>query len=389
MRLSKNNILNEKKVVFLSSFSYPSTFAHPTHGLHTARGFSKILGEKFIFVVNYVEDKKILEGINFYESFPKLGKLLTKLHLRTPAYFFWTTFFLIPFLKGRKRKVWFFLNDPRLASITIILKSIFNLGIIFESHGFYNRFYRFVIFNFADKFVFVTNGLRTKINNLHKNTRSKSVVLSNAVDIDRFNNVVDDKSVLRKQLSLPEEKIIVGYVGRLKPLGLEKGAKNLISALQYLPEKYILCCVGGSGDEIIEYSVIAKDKKLESRVIFIPYVDTDLVPVYCKSFDVLAYVPPGDNVFFEEETSPMKLFEYMASKRPIIVSDINTTREILDESCAFFVSSIPTDKEIADVIVEITSNQVVLAEKIQESFKRVSLNTWVNRAKNIDIFLES
>jgi glycosyltransferase involved in cell wall biosynthesis len=85
-------------------------------------------------------------------------------------------------------------------------------------------------------------------------------------------------------------------------------------------------------------------------------------------------------------TSPMKLFEYMASGIPIVASDLPSIREILNESNSVLVDpDIP--KSIINGIIEVITNKS-LANKISEqSFLDVENYTWSKRAINILEFI--
>ncbi len=179
--------------------------------------------------------------------------------------------------------------------------------------------------------------------------QNKALLLPNAVDTQAFAAVPDDKIMLRKKLGLPDTKILVGYVGRFEPLGNDKGLHLMIDAVKDLPDNVIVLLVGGAKAEITQYAAYAASKGLKDRIVLVPYVTSGLVAEYEKACDVLAYVPSARNAFFEKETSPMKLFEYMAARRPIIVSDSPAMREILDDASALFVEPGSAEQFVAAV----------------------------------------
>jgi len=83
----------------------------------------------------------------------------------------------------------------------------------------------------------------------------------------------------------------------------------------------------------------------------------------------------------------MKLFEYMASKRPIVATDIPSIREILNKTNAFIVS--PDDPEaMAKGIIEAVQNDTKNKKIIQEAYSDVELHTCSKRAKRTLGFLE-
>src|ERR1700733_775808 len=151
-------------------------------------------------------------------------------------------------------------------------------------------------------------------------SKQKILVVPNAVDIESF-STSNSKKEARKKLGLAQEEYIFGYVGGLKTMGMEKGVATAILALQFLPQnfKFYVIGVDSFGDVerykthvLKEYSVT---QNLLDRVIFagqIPHTD---VPLHISACDlVIAPFPKNDH--YSYYMSPMKIFEYMASKRP-------------------------------------------------------------------------
>ena len=67
------------------------------------------------------------------------------------------------------------------------------------------------------------------------------------------------------------------------------------------------------------------------------------MPYWLKSADVLVLPNKKGEKISERYTSPLKLFEYMASGRPMIVSDLSSLREIVSAETAMFVE--PNDPQ--------------------------------------------
>ena len=87
----------------------------------------------------------------------------------------------------------------------------------------------------------------------------------------------------------------------------------------------------------------------------------------------------------EKHTSPLKLFEYMASGRPIVASDLLSLREILTEQEAIFFK--PDDPlDLALKIKEILVNQSLAEQISQNAREKVQNYTWQNRAHRALIF---
>ena len=85
--------------------------------------------------------------------------------------------------------------------------------------------------------------------------------------------------------------------------------------------------------------------------------------------------------------SPLKLFEYMASKRAIIISDLPALREVIDEKSAILVSADNIedwDRELKSLV----KDEIRYIKLIENSYK-VFLNNYTIkiRVKNINNFI--
>jgi glycosyltransferase involved in cell wall biosynthesis len=91
------------------------------------------------------------------------------------------------------------------------------------------------------------------------------------------------------------------------------------------------------------------------------------------------------NIVSEKYTSPMKLFEYMASGIPIVASDLPSLKEILDDSNAVF--AVPNDPRSFAENIKRVLNDIMLAQRISSKAKQDVLKySWRERASSIHSF---
>jgi len=212
----------------------------------------------------------------------------------------------------------------------------------------------------------------------------KILVASDGVDIKMF-DVRCSKSETRKELNLPLDKKIVGYVGRLETMEKEKGIDVLIKAFKILKEslnEVLLCCVGGPQNRIKDYLDLSQKTGLEEKdIVFVDQVKQKLIPKYLKSFDVLAMPFPYSR-HYAFYASPLKLFEYMASGRPIVASDLPSIREILNKENAILVE--PDNPEALVLGIKEILRSPRLSDKISaKALQDVQQYTWQKRAQRI------
>jgi len=279
--------------------------------------------------------------------------------------FFYTMFSKKDFIYGRDE-------------FPLILSSLHS-RIIWETHtGSYSRTVR-ALLNRNIRMVAISNGLkdlyvRNGVNPNH------IFVAPDSVDTELF-DIRISKEEARRKLNLPLDKKIVLYTGHLYDW---KGAHVLGEAARLLPTDISIVFVGGTESDVRSF----KERFGSIQNVFIlgkkPYNE---IPVFLKAADILTLPnsPVNDNSSFY--TSPMKLFEYMASGRPIIASDLLSIREILDENNSVLVSP-NNPKLLAEGIIKILSDDN-LREKIQsQSYRDSKLYTWQNRVKEIIDFIK-
>ena len=212
--------------------------------------------------------------------------------------------------------------------------------------------------------------------------RDKLTVAHNGVDLEEFTGL-PSKEEARRRLNLPIDKKIVCYSGNTYS---GRGIDLLIEVAQSLKEALFMV-VGGLESDIENYKKIARDKNAENfkLVGFVPHKD---VPLYISSADVLV-MPYTSQMTIKggatavDFTSPIKLFEYMASRRPIVATSLSTIKEILEDgSNALLVE--PDDADLLTEGIKRVLEDRALAEKLAiRAASDVKKYTWEERVKRM------
>ncbi len=166
--------------------------------------------------------------------------------------------------------------------------------------------------------------------------QGRMIALADGVNISRF-TIKDEKSACRTKLSLPQEQKIVLYSGHLY---VRKGAHIFAEAAKNIPNDNLAIFVGGT-----EKDTLLFQKKYGKRknILILGHQSHGEIPYYLRAADVLMLPNSAKSDDARLYTSPMKLFEYMASGTPIVASDVPSLREILHDESALFVA--PDDPE--------------------------------------------
>jgi glycosyltransferase involved in cell wall biosynthesis len=209
------------------------------------------------------------------------------------------------------------------------------------------------------------------------------LVEPDGVSLERFVEL-PDKQAVRQQLSLPKEATIVCYTGHVYPW---KGVDTLIRSANCLPEDIHICIVGGRPDDLARVEEIVQREGLP-RVQLVGYVPPTQIPLYTAAADVLALPTSGEREIGRHYTSPLKLFEYMAAERPIVASDLPSTREILYDGHNACLVSPDNPQALADGIRWLTTHPIEAEQMAQQARADVDQYTWTKRAKRILDFIK-
>ncbi|MBM4390865.1 MAG: glycosyltransferase family 4 protein [Deltaproteobacteria bacterium] len=164
-----------------------------------------------------------------------------------------------------------------------------------------------------------------------------------------------DRQVARDPSPTP----IVGYTGSPRAY---KGLQHVFDSLPRWPGGVELEMVGGA------------PAGAPSRVVIRPAVPTGELPAIIERYHALL-LPLDDNLFGRRLTSPLKLWDYLATGIPIVAADLPTVREIAGDRPFYYQPG----------------NADSLAEAVKRALAAGAspplLRTWDDRARDIDALL--
>jgi glycosyltransferase involved in cell wall biosynthesis len=161
-----------------------------------------------------------------------------------------------------------------------------------------------------------------------------------------------------------------------------KGLDIFLESAKLFDQSFLFIAIGGTKDEIKTITSVG----ISSNVRLVERVNNSNIPKYLKSADVLVIPNRSGDIISEKYTSPMKLFEYMASGVPIVASDLPSIREIINDSNGILVG--PDNAELLSQGINLAllpSN--TRAQKALEDVK--SKYSWGKRAEIIKDFIVS
>jgi glycosyltransferase involved in cell wall biosynthesis len=110
-------------------------------------------------------------------------------------------------------------------------------------------------------------------------------------------------------------------------------------------------------------------------------VDLERVALWQAAADVLVLPNSGRDELSAQYTSPMKLFEYMASGRPIVATDVPAIREVLPEDAGYYAR--PDDAADLSHAIMTALNDPSSGARAARARALVSEYTWEKRAARL------
>ncbi len=156
--------------------------------------------------------------------------------------------------------------------------------------------------------------------------KEKIALIPNGVSLERFTEA--DGTNVRKRFNLNGE-FLVSYIGTH---GMAHRLETVIDAAECLKDnKKIRFMMVGDGAEKTKLVARAKQKGLEN-ITFAPQAPADEVPQYYAASDVC--LAPLKKTKLFEKNIPSKLYEIMASKRPILLGAKGESQRLVHEAQA-------------------------------------------------------
>lgn len=367
------------KLIYITSQKYPSGKVEPFFIKSMAEAFHTILAQNFLFIIR--------------GRIPSDLKFLNVLSVSLPWRFRRVTYFLVtPVLvivhRWNKVDNIFFSSDPYLLSALIFWRKIFpfQYRVCSDWHQLFGDWRDKYVAQQSDFLVTTSKKLSGLLTSVCAVNQSNIVVAYGGVNLEVYRERAKiSKTEYRDRLELPVGKFIVGYVGGFKSLGLEKGLDTMIRALKYLDSSVSMAFVGGSRETAEEYVALAKSEGVENRCLFVGKQVFNKVIEYQLAMDVLV-IPYPDRPHFRDYGFPMKVWEYMASGRPIIYSNLEIIDEALSERGVPFIPD--DERSLADAIRSICDNLKMHEEMAKKNVISVRNFTWRARAQNIIDFIK-
>ena len=222
------------------------------------------------------------------------------------------------------------------------------------------------------------NKATQELHTMQINRQIKTLIASSGVSLNEF-EIEKNKEELKLELGFDEQKKNILYAGHLYKY---KGVDLLALAAKRLSQ-HNFYFIGGAKSDLERF---INDYSLVPNIKILGHKPHNQIPKFLMAADILVLPNSGNDIFSKLYTSPIKLFEYMASGTPIIASDIPSVREVLnDQTCNFFeADNLNSLVNSINLVVNSTDNSKLKAETAKLIVKKFS---YTERARKILNFL--
>jgi glycosyltransferase involved in cell wall biosynthesis len=176
-----------------------------------------------------------------------------------------------------------------------------------------------------------------------------------------ISNGVDTSFFTPQKKIFDDEKVRVGYVGAFRWwTGLDEVIKACSTVVKKIDCEFFF--VGG-GPEYSYYSRLAESLGVKKYIHFTGMIEHSRIPEILNNLDI-CLLPFKKNIL-TDTSSPIKLFEYIATGRPVISTELDEPKRIFSN----YIHYANTSEEIAQKIIELASNPSLsksLATKARE-----------------------
>ncbi len=259
-----------------------------------------------------------------------------------------------------------------LAGVPVILPSFHNLYISPKKPKLHRRIFNYHLSKFSDYLIAVSQSVAKDIIKYDKVNPSKIKIIYNGIPIENF-NIDINKNKARELFNLPQNKIIIGTVGRLHP---QKGHEYLIEGVSNL--KNISVAIAGDGELKNYLQKKATENKVE--LFLLGNLEQSKIPIFHKAIDIFCFPSLWEGF-------GVAVIEAIASGLPVAASKISPLIEVLEDSALYFLPKNP--QSLRETLVTLINSEEIRKNLSLKAKKRAEIFSIKNIAQQYEnLFLE-
>jgi glycosyltransferase involved in cell wall biosynthesis len=208
-----------------------------------------------------------------------------------------------------------------------------------------NIYLRFVVKRFDGLFV-INHALKKYFSAL---TNSKIIIVNMIVDPSRFDQLTDKSD---------NSKTIITYCGTLD--NDKDGVPILIKSFALTADKFTsatLRIIGSLSNNITKQRMksLVHALEIEDKVEFTGSIDREKMPMLLKNSDILALARPNNKQ--AEGGFPTKLGEYLATGKPVVVTDVGEIGLFLKDQVNAYIAEPDSPEKFSEKLCEALADE--------------------------------
>ncbi|MFH1973374.1 MAG: glycosyltransferase family 4 protein, partial [Patescibacteria group bacterium] len=252
---------------------------------------------------------------------------------------------------------------------------------VWEAHALPSSDWAWRIIRSLDRIVTLTSASKERL--VAKGVSADRILVEpDAVDPALF-DAAPSREDARHGLDIGDDEFLCLYTGKFTTMNMPKGVDESVAAVRALRSegrKVRLLAVGGTPEELGRYTSSVGD-----GIEFLGHQPQKDLKRFYAAADLLL-MPFPYTKHYAYFMSPLKLFEYLMSGVPMVVTDLQSVREIVGDAEAFIAK--PGD--VASLVVEIRRAMDAPEDaraRADAAWKLSSKYTWTERARRIAAWL--
>lgn len=231
----------------------------------------------------------------------------------------------------------------------------------------------------ADKVLTINHKLKEYVEELGA-PAERTEVLGAGVDIHRFSHDNADRHI-REQYGLAKNDVVLFFMGWLYSFS---GLKEVMLQMAKLRDSNLRLLIVGEGDAYADLVTIKRNNNLDDKVILTGKIPYQEIPNYVAAADIcLLPAYPWESTMWD--IVPIKMYEYMAMRKPVIATNLPGVRREFGEDNGVLYVEQPEDVVTKALELVNSGNIIELGLK---SCNFASKNTWDNVANDFEKILK-
>ncbi|MEE4310672.1 MAG: glycosyltransferase family 4 protein [candidate division KSB1 bacterium] len=212
----------------------------------------------------------------------------------------------------------------------------------------------------------------------------KQWLIENVADNSTVFGEMAQNNVDIRQANALNGKTIILYSGTFEPY---QGIDLLINASEKVIPKFSgvkFVLVGGHDNQIAHYRDMIKSKQLDEYFYFAGQVKPDEVPGYLEAADIL--VTPR----IEGNNTPLKIYEYLRSGKPIVATRHITHTQVLSDDVAVLtdIDSASFANGLMNILKDDSQRKKIAGNARRLADEKYSYEVYVEKTRSIYDYLE-